>query len=503
MITYLANQLAKDGHKVAVLAASEKLVDQNYDKAPDKSICGVYCAGLGREELDKQITYATIQSIANRVINPTIVIVDECEAIHPDEESNTQYRHFLRINGSPAIVGFTATPWRSKGGSIDWGEKLYDIPLQPLIDNGFVIPPTSKAGKAPDLTNIRITAGEFNGKQMDEVYADPDLLKASIEYILSYGADRNRLLVFSQSVQHGKILTENLNANGMPSIFIDGTTPKSDLRKIFELHEQGIYKAVVNCMLCTVGYDLPWVDMVAIIRSTNSKRLFEQMAWRPGTPYPNKQSFTLLDMGGNLERHGPLGSPYKEKGAREKAAESLGKICPSCEEYVKPLTMQCPDCGYEWPESERPKINHDNAPNDSTPAIYTPSDKRTFDVTSMRFVGGKTKKGDDCIIASFFVRDYQWPSIKKWIMPHHDSDFARGQAHSFFKKLGDDIYGDLKHYPIVDLVWRAEHNLKTPARIYVDLSKDFPDIISYEFDDYNEVEPPIDTEEFLDDCIMF
>lgn len=501
MISFMADYLARQGHRVVVLARSERLIDQNHDKAPNKDICGIYCAGLGRQELDKQITYATIQSIYNKKINPNYIILDECHDLSPDKENNTQYWHFIRQNNNPVILGFTATDFRTGSGEIGWGEKIYHIGIQPLVDAGHLVPPTNKLSHSPDTSDIKIVAGEFSAKGLDKIYDDTSLLDLSIKKILQY--HRNRSIVFSQNIPHGRLITENLNANGLSTIFVDGNTPKDDLRKILELHEQGTYKVLVNCMLATTGYDLPWLDMVAIIRATNSKVLFEQMCFRGTRPYPNKTNFILLDMGGNLERHGPLGSPYKGKAKKEKNAPSPGRLCPSCETYAPLTATECPDCGFVFPEPEDRKINHDDRVDTSSSVIYTADPYRWYDVKSVRFSLSKTKKGVPCIIASFFIEGYFYPSIKKWLMPHHESSFARGAFLAFMKRMGDDIYvgsdnSGLRQYSMDDLLWRCENKLNTPTRIKVDEHKDFHDIVDYEF--YSEEEPQT-TEELLDDEI--
>lgn len=504
MISALASQLAADGKRVVVLARSEKLVAQNYDKSPNLGVCGIYCAGLGQQDASKQVTFATIQSIHNVLLphNPDFVLVDECDEIHPDPESNTQYWHFMRRNGEPTIIGFTATDYRSKSGKIEWGRKICEIPLKMLIDSGHLCPPVQKQGAAPDVSHVRITAGEFNGQDLGKIYDDPELLDISIKKIIQYMDGRNRGLVFSQSVKHGKILTENLNANGIPSLFIDGDTDKKDLQKILQLHELGAYRILVNCMLATVGYDLPWLDLVAIIRSTNSKRLFEQMIYRGTRLYEGKKDFLLLDMGGNLERHGGLGAPLREKKkGREAISTAPGKICPKCEEYVEFGSMQCPDCGFEFPEPEQTKVSHEYEPSKASPTYEPLPLKLWLTVTRTDYIKSKTKAGDECIIAKHHVSDWRYPTIREWIIPHHAKPFPRQKAHQYFKMLGDDIYGGsdgLKEYSIDVLLARANTRLtRVIEKLHVDDSGEFPNIIGYASKEIN----PEPVEVLLDDEI--
>ena len=129
MIGKLAEEATRLGKRVVILARSEKLLRQNRDKINHSSV-GIYCAGIGEKDLDKDITIASIQSIAGQTIKADLLIVDECDEIHPDSDSETQYWNFIRACGNPQIVGFTATPFRASSGKIQWGKEIFNVPLK-------------------------------------------------------------------------------------------------------------------------------------------------------------------------------------------------------------------------------------------------------------------------------------------------------------------------------------------------------------------------------------
>ena len=112
--------------RVLVLAHVKELLEQNAGKI--KALCegievGVYSAGLNSRDTDTPILVAGIQSIYNKtdIIGKfDLIIIDEAHCIAPDGEG--MYRTFLlamqKKNPLLRVIGFTATPYRMKGGLI-------------------------------------------------------------------------------------------------------------------------------------------------------------------------------------------------------------------------------------------------------------------------------------------------------------------------------------------------------------------------------------------------
>ncbi len=273
------------GERVAILTRSEKLLTQNFAQlAPEyQQFAGIYCAGIGRYELDKPILFASIQSITNKGKNLKInrVLIDEIQNLHPDEESDTQYWNFIRDLGNPPIQGWTATDFRTGSGSLKFGRKIYDIPIKPLIDKGFLIPPINKAVHDIDLSDVTIVRGKYDDKQLEEIYLDDKLLDKSISILKQYTKLRHSVVIFAQSRKHGKILQQAMADNGMHAAFVDGDMDKEkELNPILEDFQNRKTKFLINVALLVEGWDCPAVDCVAVFTSTMSKGKFEQMLYR-------------------------------------------------------------------------------------------------------------------------------------------------------------------------------------------------------------------------------
>jgi len=495
------------GKRIIILARNEKLLTQNRDKfSPEYwQHIGIYCAGIGEKILHRPITIASIQSIYSmgEALNGgnLILLIDEVQNLHPDDESDTQYWKFIKAIGEPQIIGFTATDWRTASGSLNFGDKICEIPIQALIDGGWLIPPAPP--KTPgdiDLSDVQIVRGEYNGQQLEDIYLEPELLAKSIEALQKYAKDRHSVVIFTQSRKHGKVLQQAMLDNGFSNVvYVDGETPKDELSLTLDSFARREFKYLINVALLIEGWDCPPIDCIAIFTSTVSRGKFEQIVYRGTRPAPhlNKTSFTVIDLGGNFRRHGALGSPYKEKSKKE-AKREIGRICPVCESWFPGANIrECSDCGYVFPEPENSKVDHNHNPDTESKTIYT-GETEIYTVTGVSYHEHVSrKKGTTSLRVDYHCPGAnKYGAISEWLSPHNTSEYARGKAHSFFKERGWDAFGGIWNYDMQTLLYHAG-NLKKPSQIVVDHSEKFPKIIKYIWDEM-KMEPQKTMDEILD-----
>lgn len=469
------------GKRVIILARNEKLLTQNRAKfaMPYQEHIGIYCAGIGEKVLHKPITIASIQSINQQTIPCDILLIDEVQNLHPDDESYTQYWKFIKAIGEPQIIGYTATDWRTGSGKLSFGEKICDIPIQALIDGGWLIPPTNKVTGNINLSDVQIIRGEYNGQQLEDIYLDTTLLAKSIEALQKYAADKHSVVIFAQSRKHAKTLQQAMFDNGLQdSVYVDGDTDKGELATILNNFEARQFKYLINVALLIEGWDCPSIDCIAIFASTTSRGKFEQIIYRGTRPAPHlgKTSFTVIDLGGNFQRHGALGSPYREPSKRE-VKQEIGRICPVCEEWYPGANItQCVGCGFIFPEPEGAKVNHNYNPDTKSKTIYT-GEIETYDVNGVAYKEHKSRKtGSISLRIDYYVDGTKYGSISKYLQPHHDKEFVRGKAWQFFKDGGHQLASPIETYSMDDLLWHCQY-LKVPNQIVVDYSKPFPEIV--------------------------
>jgi hypothetical protein len=84
---------------------------------------------------------------------------------------------------------------------------------------------------------------------------------------------------------------------------VTGETPLDLRRGILRDFDQGRIRVLVNCMVCTEGWDSPGADCVLMARPTKSHTLYTQMVGRGLRLHDGKKDCLILDVTDNCHRH--------------------------------------------------------------------------------------------------------------------------------------------------------------------------------------------------------
>ena len=241
-------QVAKDavtnwGGRVLCLAHVKELIEQNAAKI--RAICpelkvGVYSAGLDSRDTREPVIVAGIQSICGHadLFKPfDIIMVDEAHLIPSEGEG--RYRTFLaemkERNPNVRLIGWTATPYRTKGGLICKPENLlnevcYEISVKTLINRGFISHLVSKSGTVkPDLSNLHVRAGEFVQEDIDAAMGDDSIVTSACREIVDLTKNRKTCLIFCTSVKHCERVAELIRRfSGEECPVVTGDTPPEE-----------------------------------------------------------------------------------------------------------------------------------------------------------------------------------------------------------------------------------------------------------------------------------
>ncbi|MGK0419193.1 MAG: DNA repair protein RadD [Candidatus Pseudothioglobus sp.] len=350
-------------YDIIILSHVKEILEQNHESLSeylDEEV-GLNSAGLGKREW-KHITVAGIQSVykqSSRVKENSIIIIDEAHLISPNAE--TMYQTFFQGLRSATIIGFTATPFRLGHGLIYGNGRMFDDLVydwtsaerfQQLVDEGYLAQITSKRTKLEmDVSEIKLKAGEFNEVQLSAAFDRDGVTKEAIKEIISAGHNRKKWLIFAIDINHAEHIAETLLRNGVRCAPVHSRMEESGFErdKIIEAFKNGKYRCVVNVNILTTGFDEPGIDLIAMLRPTNSPVLHVQSLGRGSRVSPNKANCLVLDFAGNTERLGPINNVIvKQKGKGKGGGEQLTKTCPNCSSILSPAVKFCPDCNHEF-----------------------------------------------------------------------------------------------------------------------------------------------------------
>ncbi len=341
--------------RVLVLAHVKELVEQNHTKYESYDLeAGVFSAGLGKKQIHQKVIFGSIQSVAGASLsffdNFSLLIIDECHRV--SDEDDTQYSQVInklkKKNENLCILGLTATPYRLGQGWIyefnHQGELktqkekffkdcIYELPLSYMIRHHFLtqpikvdIPVTSY-----DFSELTQTGKLYSTKEVQEIInkqkrLTPLIIKNIIDITELY--HRRGVMIFSSTVKHAEEILEYL-PEGDAQIIL-GDTENNERERIVNDFKEEKFKYLVNVSVLTTGFDAPHVDVIALLRPTESVSLYQQIVGRGLRLYPGKKDCFILDYTGMGH---DIYSP--EISDRKPTKEST------------PVIVTCPKCHFE------------------------------------------------------------------------------------------------------------------------------------------------------------
>ncbi len=368
--------------KIICLTHVKELIEQNHDKlrviAPDVP-CGVYSASLKRRDTLYPVTFAGIQSVYKKpwlfgYVN--LIIVDEAHLLSPRAE--TMYQTFItglkEYNPKLKVIGLTATPFRLKQGllhEVDNGiftDIAYEVPITRLLEKGHICPLISKSGvNQADLTGVKLTAGEYNQKQANDAINQNTLTEKALDEVWRFCGQRKSWLAFCSSVDHAHAVRDAIRFRGVTCEAVHGDLPIVERERILGDFKAGKLQCITNYGVLTTGFDAPMIDMIVLLRATQSAGLYIQMLGRGmrlnGSTMDEslangKADCLVLDFCGNMERFGAINMIQIKNFSKKKKKEDQKapcKVCPECRDIVPAGLAEC-DCGFVFPVNE---LEHD------------------------------------------------------------------------------------------------------------------------------------------------
>ncbi|WP_439133876.1 DEAD/DEAH box helicase [Pseudomaricurvus sp.] len=311
--------------RVLVLAHVKELVVQNHQKYESYGFnASIFAAGLNRKEAVEKVTFGSVQSVARNLEEfereYSLLVIDECHRVSLDENSEYQkiIRHLKAHNASLKVLGLTATPYRLDSGWVyqrhlprklvrtddetPFKSCIFELPLQYMIKSGFLTPP--RLLDAPialyDFEQLRTDhhRTHYREEDLDRILQGAKRATARIvDQVIDLAEDRSGVMIFAATVKHAKEVLSYLPPESS-AIIIGDMRPKAR-DSVIQAFKQKQIKYLVNVSVLTTGFDAPHVDLIAMLRPTESAGLYQQIIGRGLRLSPGKTDCLILDYAGN------------------------------------------------------------------------------------------------------------------------------------------------------------------------------------------------------------
>ncbi len=285
----------------ALLSFQEIIID-----APTDDF-GVYTGTEKNENV--RFMFATAQTLSketHRLKFPK----DHFDYIVIDESHHAgakMYDHIIDYFEPKFLLGMTATPERTDGFDIysKFDHNVaYEIRLQTALKADLLTP----------FHYFGISDITVNGQVLEEK-ADFNLLVSEeridkiIESIGRYGAELEEVrgLIFCSKVDECYAIAEKLTERGYPSIGLTGQDSEADRSTGIQRLETDDFNTKIDFIVCrdifNEGIDIPRINLILMLRPTESAIVFVQQLGRGLRKAENKEYLTVLDFIGNYKNN--------------------------------------------------------------------------------------------------------------------------------------------------------------------------------------------------------
>lgn len=340
--------------RVLVLAHVRELVEQNHAKYAAYGLeADIFSAGLGSKKAEDQVVFGSVQSVSRHLprfddAGFTLLVIDECHRVSLNEDTAYQkiITHLQQLNPDIKILGLTATPYRLNQGfvyhrhlqqqAVRGDEQsffkacIYELPLRWMVKKGYLVNPVrlDMAMLAYDFSALVPTAsGYFSESELEQVVKSSRVTPGIVQDIQQRASERCGVMIFCASVRHAEEVASLLPAE--QTALITGALPGKEREQIIHAFKARQLKYLVNVSVLTTGFDAPHVDLIALLRPTESVSLYQQILGRGLrlSPETGKEDCLLLDYAGNPW---DLWAPEVSSPRPATDTELVQVVCPAC-----------------------------------------------------------------------------------------------------------------------------------------------------------------------------
>lgn len=479
------------GTRIIMLVPTKELLEQNLGKLleiwPEAPV-GIVSASVGksaakRSIIDHQITIATIGSLykhAAKIGHIDLLIVDECHAIPGGDLG--MYRAFItdmhKYCPDMRVIGATGTPFRGSGV---WLTAVEDaiftdiacrVTMDELLAEGYLAPLTTTATAAKlDASGVRTVGGDYVVSDLAKAIDRPELVAATCAEAVRLAADRNKWLVYCVTVEHAEHVLAELHLLGIAAELVVGTTPKAERAASIARFRSGQIRALVSVAVLTVGFDVPDVDCIVLLRNTQSPVLYVQILGRGMRIAPGKTDCLVLDFTDTVERMGPV-NKVKGRLPKKTKGEAPIKVCDECGALNPISAKECHLCGTLFPVEE----TEPHSTRASTALVLDVGAPRIndYEVSEVKYgVHRKPGKPES-------LRVEYWSGLRRiateWVCLSHEG-YARQKAEAWWYRRS---YGAAPESTMQAWDWiESGYQLEAPVGIRINESGKYPEIIGY------------------------
>ncbi|MDO6767632.1 MULTISPECIES: DEAD/DEAH box helicase [Cellulophaga] len=270
------------------------------------------------KELKDQDEYkcfvAMVETLNNRLQEEKVEI-NNIGLVIIDEAHYNSFRKLFKYFENSIILGVTATPLSSNVKlpmKDNYKKLIIGESIQSLIDKNFL----AKAevyNRDVSLKTLKLgVGGDYTVKSSEELYGNFSMLSKLVSAYEDI-AKGTKTLIFNNGINTSIYVYETFKKAGYNIRHLDNKNNATERKEILKWFSETPGAILTSVSILTTGFDEPTVETIILNRATKSLTLYFQMIGRGSRVLPNKDKFTVLDMGNNVARFGMWDAPIDWK----------------------------------------------------------------------------------------------------------------------------------------------------------------------------------------------
>lgn len=294
----------------------------------------------GSKAVDADYLFSTIQSMN---LHLEKFNRDEFEYIIIDEahhSSSPSYKKVMEYFKPKFMLGMTATPERCDGESIFdiFYNVALEVRLREALELNLVIP--FHYFGITDVEGVDLKGVSINDKaEIARRLKVNERVDFIIEKMNFYGqdGDKRKCIGFCVGIDHAEFMSLEFNKRGIKSVCLTGHNSSEEREKYIEKLEsdEDDLEVIFTVDIFNEGVDIPSINLVLMLRPTDSPIIFIQQLGRGLRKHESKSFLTVLDFIGNHNKAFLIaialnGSRYYDKDSLKVAVATQFANIPGC-----------------------------------------------------------------------------------------------------------------------------------------------------------------------------
>ena len=248
---------------------------------------------------------AMVETLNNRLQEEKVEI-NNIGLVIIDEAHYNSFRKLFKYFEDAVILGVTATPLSSNiklPMKDNYKKLIVGESIESLIKRKFLAK-ANMYNYDVSLQSLKLGInGDYTVKSSDELYSAHSmlgkLLAAYTEIALG-----TKTLIFNNGINTSRYVYETFKKAGYNVRHLDNKNTAAERKEILKWFSETPDAILSSVSILTTGFDEPTVETIILNRATRSLTLYFQMIGRGSRYLPNKEEFTVIDMGNNIARFG-------------------------------------------------------------------------------------------------------------------------------------------------------------------------------------------------------